>query len=258
MTVEIRLKGAPNFRDLGGYSTTDGRRVRRGKLYRSEGLHQLTTDDYVVLRDLGIRLICDLRSDYERARKPTVWPEHMLPETLVMDVNADIRAGNADLYDMLRNDPTEHGARAMMMHVYRFVPDALLKHLGNFFNSITENGHLPLILHCSAGKDRTGVLSAILLLALGVPRDTVIADYMKTNEYRDVEKLKAKVMELMEEILGSSPAPEMIELMAGVEPVYLEAALDTINTRYNTVSDYLLAAGVSAVQLNDFRARMIE
>jgi protein-tyrosine phosphatase len=107
MNPEIRLKGAPNFRDLGGYTSADGRRVRRGKMFRSEGLHQLKTDDYVALHDLGIRLICDLRSDVEREKKPTVWPAHMLPTTLVMDVNADLRANNSDLMDMLR-DP--HGA----------------------------------------------------------------------------------------------------------------------------------------------------
>ena len=64
MNAEIRLKGAPNFRDLGGYTTADGHHVRRGKLFRSEGLHQLQTEDYAALHDLGIRLICDLRSDF--------------------------------------------------------------------------------------------------------------------------------------------------------------------------------------------------
>ena len=92
MNAELRLQGAPNFRDLGGYVNADGKRVKHRLLYRSEGLHQLTAEDHAVLHDLGLKLICDLRSDFEREKKPTVWPEHMLPETLIMDVNADIRA----------------------------------------------------------------------------------------------------------------------------------------------------------------------
>jgi protein-tyrosine phosphatase len=258
MNPEIRLKGAPNFRDLGGYTSADGRRVRRGKMFRSEGLHQLKTDDYVALHDLGIRLICDLRSDVEREKKPTVWPAHMLPTTLVMDVNADLRANNSDLMDMLRDDPTAQGVQKLFAHVYRFVPEALTKHLAKFFDAITEDGHLPLILHCSAGKDRTGVLSAILLMALGVPRETVVHDYMKTNEYRDAAQLKAKVFEIMEPILGAPPSDEMVDMMAGVEEHYIETSLESIESSYGKMSDYLLAAGVSELQLAKFRALMLE
>ncbi len=258
MTAELRLQGAPNFRDLGGYVNADGLRVKRRLLYRSEGLHQLTEEDHAVLHDLGLKLICDLRSDFERAKKPTVWPEHMLPRTLVMDVNADIRAENADLYGMLRKDPTEHGARAMMMYVYRFVPEALTRHLGKFFDAVSVDGNLPLILHCSAGKDRTGVLSAILLMTLGVSRETVVADYMKTQVYRDAVKLKAKVLELMEPIIGTTPSPEMIEVMAGVEPVYIDTAIEAIEDQFDSLDAYLISAGVRQEQIAAFRSRMLE
>ena len=258
MNAELRLKGAPNFRDLGGYLTTDGRRVRRGKLFRSEGLNQLEAEDYAALNDLGIRLICDLRSDFERERKPTVWPSYLLPKTLVMDVNADLRAGKSDLWGMLREDPTERGVLALMMHVYRFVPEALGKHLGNFFNAVTDEEQLPLILHCSAGKDRTGVLSAVLLTALGVPRETVIADYMKTNEYRDAVKLKKKVIELMLPILGTAPPDDVVEIMAGVHADYLNASFDAIDTQYGSIERYLESAGVDKAQAAKFSALMLE
>lgn len=258
MNADIRLKGAPNFRDLGGYLTASGRRVRRGQLFRSDGLDLLTTEDYATLHALGIRLVCDLRSDLERSQKPTQWPQHLLPTTLVMDVNADMRAGNSGLNDMLRADPSPSGALAMMMHIYRFVPDALTKHLGKFFRAVTEDGHLPLILHCSAGKDRTGVLSAILLLALGVSRETVVADYMKTNEYRDVQKLEKKIFELMEPILGGPPPHETVEIMAGVQAAYLEAALDAIDSRHDSIESYLESAGVTKTQVAEFHSRMLE
>lgn len=258
MNADIRLKGAPNFRDLGGYATADGRHVKRGLLFRSEGLNTLTTEDYAALHDLGIRLVCDLRSDLERSLKPTVWPEHMLPTTLIMDVNADIRAGDGGLYDMLRSDPTERGALALILHIYKWVPDALSRHLAKFFNAIAEDNGLPLILHCTAGKDRTGVLSAVLLLALGVPRETVVVDYMKTNEYRDAVKLEKKVHDLMEPILGGPPSREIVEMMAGVHPTYLEASLTTIDSNYDSLNAYLESAGVSQAVLAKLRERLLD
>ena len=256
--TDIRLKGAPNFRDLGGYTTLDGHRVKRGLLFRSEGLNTLTSEDYAALHDIGIRLVCDLRSDLERSLKPTVWPEHMLPTTLIMDVNADIRSGDGGLYEMLRQDPTKRGALALIMHVYKWVPDALARHLANFFNAAAEDGNLPLVLHCTAGKDRTGVLSAVLLLALGVPRDTVLADYMKTNEYRDAVKLEKKVHELMEPILGAAPSRDIVEVMAGVHPTYLEASLEAVEATHGSLDVYLEAAGVRRTVLDKLRSRLLE
>ena len=221
-------------------------------------MHQLTTEDYKALHDLGICLICDLRSDYEREKKPTTWPAHMLPTTLIMDVNADLRANNSEMYDMLRADPTERGVQTLFAHVYSMVPEALTKHLSKFFNAITEDEKLPLILHCSAGKDRTGVLSAVLLLALGVSREVVVADYMKTNDYRDAAQLKAKIYELMVPELKEPPSDAMVEMMAGVETKYIETTIDSIESRYGKVKDYLLAAGVGELQLAKFRALMLE
>ena len=256
--AELRLKGAPNFRDLGGYTTSDGRKVKSGRVFRSEGLNQLATEDYAALHELGIQLICDLRSDYERASKPTMWPQHLMPRTLVMDVNADLRAGKSDLWEMLRTDPTERGVLAMMMHVYKFVPDALGKHLGKFFKAVVDEEQLPLILHCSAGKDRTGVLSAVLLMTLGVPRETAVADYMKTHEYRDAVKLKKKVVELMLPILGTAPPEDVVEIMAGVHPDYLNASFNTIDTQYGSITRYMESAGVTSAQIDKFRSMMLE
>jgi protein-tyrosine phosphatase len=256
--AELRLKGAPNFRDLGGYETKDGRHVRRGRVFRSEGLNQLSTEDYAALHDLGIKLICDLRSDYERSSKPTMWPQHLMPKTLVMDVNADLRAGKSDLWEMLRADPTERGVLGMMMHVYKFVPDALGKHLGKFFKAVADEEQLPLILHCSAGKDRTGVMSAVLLMTLGVPRETAVADYMKTHEYRDAVKLKKKVVELMLPILGTAPPDDVVEIMAGVHPDYLNASFDAIDGGHGSIDRYLESAGVTPAQIAKFTSLMLE
>ncbi len=258
LNADIRLEGAPNFRDIGGYLTTAGQYVRCGRIFRSDALNHLTEQDYAVLSEIGVRLVCDLRSDLERTLKPTLWPPYLLPMTWAIDVNVDLRAGNSQLINMLRKDPNERGAIAMMSHVYRSVPDALVRHLGKLFTAITQDECLPLILHCSVGKDRTGVMSAILLLALGVPRDTVIADYLKTNEYQNVMNLEKRIVEFLEPILDVPPRREIVDVMIGARQIYLDIALDTIESGYGSVESYLETAGVDKAQLKKFRSCMLE
>lgn len=258
MTTSIRLKGAPNFRDFGGCATADGRRVRRGKLFRSEALHQLTTDDHALLNGLGIRLVCDLRSDLERSRKPTAWPAQQLPTLLVMDVNVDLRIESCELSDLLRADPTEHGALKMMLHAYRFIPDALAKHLGSFFTTVAADGMTPLLLHCSAGKDRTGVLAALILLLLGVPRESVLADYLKTGQHHGIARFEADLALQLETVLGQTPAPEMVKVIAGVRGIYLDSAIEEVTARYGSIESYFAGAGVDREQVREFRSRLIE
>ncbi|MFA7278845.1 MAG: tyrosine-protein phosphatase [Sterolibacterium sp.] len=262
MNTPVRLKGAPNFRDFGGHATTDGRRVKRSKLFRSEALHALPQEDHALLAELDIRLVCDLRSDLERSRRPAHWPVPLAPTLLHMEVNVDLRAESCELSDMLRADPSAHGAHRMMLHAYRYIPDGLLRHLGKFFEAATsaEPAAEPVavLLHCSAGKDRTGVFAALLLLLLGVKRESVLADYLATNQCDIIDRLEAALGQLLETVLGQTPAPEVVKLVAGVREIYLETALDAISARYGSIEDYLACAGVNREQIQKFRSRLIE
>lgn len=258
MNPPIRLKGAGNFRDFGGYATADGRHVKHRRLFRSEALHQLTSEDYTQLNDLGIGLVCDLRSDLERSHKPTTWPAAPLPTTLMMDVNVDLRVESCELSDILRDDPSERGAMKMMLHAYRFIPAALSRHLATLFATFAKQGLAPLIVHCSAGKDRTGVLSALLLLLLDVPREQVLADYLKTDQHLNTAKLAADLARQLELVLGQAPAAAVVELIAGVRAIYLETAIESIESGYGSVEAYFAAAGVAREQILEFRAALIE
>lgn len=258
MNLPLRLKGARNFRDFGGQVTRDGRRVKRHRLFRSEALNQLTYEDYSLLGELGIGLVCDLRSDLERSHKPTSWPLHVLPKTLVMDVDVDLRVESCALSDALRADPSERGALAMMLQAYRFIPVALTRHLSNLFTALAAEEQAPLIVHCSAGKDRTGVLSALLLLLLGVPRQQVLADYLQTNQQIDSVKLESDLARQLELVTGRTPSPEMVKVIAGVREIYLETAIDSIESRHGTVEAYFSAAGVAREQIQAFRHGLIE
>lgn len=257
--AEIRLKGAPNFRDLGGYPAADGRKVRCGRVFRSGGLSKLTSDDVDVLSRLGLKLVCDLRSEHERNREPAAWSEKFKPRTLHFNVNADVRAGNADLLGLLRQDPSERGAMAMMMDVYASVPGMLKDHVGTFFSALLDEKQVPLVLHCTAGKDRAGVLSAITLLTLGVPREAVYEDYMKTALYQDLPKLEAQVTPYLAPAFApNQPPQEVLSILTGVRRDFLDAALGAMGEDNGRIDDYLRSAGITRPQIEQLRRTLLE
>jgi protein-tyrosine phosphatase len=175
--VSIRrlpLEGAKNFRDLGGYRTSDGRYVRWGLVYRSNHLVNLTARDSEYLNGLGIRLVCDVRSDGERTRAPDHWAGNA-PEFFAVPIGSNlITTPTAD--DLKRRVATINSETKDSVRAY----DYAIEYAGQYAKILRRiaAGDLPAVEHCTAGKDRTGVFSAILLTALGVPRDTVVRDYM--------------------------------------------------------------------------------
>lgn len=257
-TTETRLQGAPNFRDIGGYRTANGRKVRTLRVFRSDGLHALTPSDFDALAGIGLRQVCDLRSEKERTKEPTVWPQHFVPKTVVMEVNTDVRAGGDSLY-CLRKDPTERGAIELMLNAYRTVPGVLAKYIDTLFSSISNERDSPLVFHCSAGKDRTGMLSAIILLALGVPRETIYEDYLKTERYQDLSKRRASISDYLSSIYGTDPPPEdVLSALAGVREAYLDAALAAMGEHRGSIDDYLRGAGITESRIEQLRASLLE
>jgi protein-tyrosine phosphatase len=241
---QIRLEGAPNFRDLGGYRTTDGRRVRHGAVYRSESLAHLTPRDLDTLRRIGVRLAADLRSALERSRNPSRWPEGSEPQVLHVDITVDMRAGNEALLALLREDPSEEGALRLMTTNYRNLPRAFAPSLASIFDALAcEAPSLPFVFHCTAGKDRTGFLAAMLLSALGVERDEIDRDYALTTERSDLSRLLRGSAEYIETELGHPPEPAMVEALVAARPHYLAAAFDAIDGEWGSVDAYLEAVG---------------
>lgn len=222
----IALQGQTNFRDLGGYETLDGRHVRWGAIYRSGELSELTAADYRRLSALHIRTVYDLRDAGERARQPTVWA-----------------AGSVSRFDSpkpttqtVANIPSDpQAARAQMQAFYAKAPDRYAVEYGVIFRELLA-AHQPLLLHCTGGKDRTGVASALILTALGVPRADVTADYQLTDRLLRPAQLPAKTS-LMKTMQTMSPDVQAEFVRA--DPAYLAAAFDAIDHEYGSVDGYL-------------------
>lgn len=186
MTAERRLPldGADNFRDLGGYRTADERFVRWGVLFRSNDLADFTDADLDYLSEVDIRLQCDLRSDIEREKRPNRVLLTPVPEILEYPI-PQAGMNPSEIQEAIRTGTmAEFDIRQIMLSTYRSFPIEHRDLWARIFSRLQDPNSLPFLVHCTAGKDRTGFISALVLLALGVPEQTVYEDYLATNRYR--------------------------------------------------------------------------
>jgi protein-tyrosine phosphatase len=192
----------------------------------------LTADDYAALEKRGIRVVCDLRSTAERQAEPVAWP-HALPRVLADDYAMD----NGQF--LPRGDPRQFTADQVRGAMASSYPRLLTQFNGQYRRMFGEllAGHAPLAFNCSAGKDRTGIGAALILTALGVPRETVIGDYMLSNQTLDPAKLMGG------KAMANSPfaalPPEALKLLVGVDRSYIEAAFAVIDGHNGGAMGYL-------------------
>jgi protein-tyrosine phosphatase len=222
----VKLEGAPNFRDLGGLTTTDGRRVRPRLLFRSEGPAHFNANDVAVLRSLEIRTVCDLRSDGERSAHPNRWCDDSV--LLPIDIAIDVRVVGNKAWDLMRADPTAAGGRAAMAYNYRAMGQCMEGAFRQLIEHLLQPRKAPVLIHCTGGKDRTGVMIALLLHALGVKADEIETDYLLSSEYTGGPRFAAGLRRMFDDLGIVDPPPELIAPIIGVEASYLKVAMDEI------------------------------
>jgi protein-tyrosine phosphatase len=255
----LSLQGGRNFRDLGGYATADGRRIRWGRVFRSGVMSYLTDHDHDYLKPLGIRTVCDFRTLRERQREPIRWGSDRVD---ILEWDYDAR--NVSLRAYLTDAPfSPDAARATMKALYRKIPVIFKTQYAALFDRLAS-GELPLVFNCSAGKDRTGLAAALFLLSLGVSRDQVMADYVLTDSVVDLEK------ELFARSRGSVALGDDHSYLRNVGhearspllkalPEYLDAAFEQLDTDHGSVPDFLRnVLGVGDDKLELIRARLLE
>ncbi len=240
----VALSGAFNFRDLGGYPTRSGRVTRWGRLFRSDTLHELTSEDVEILRTLGLATIVDLRTSRELGRTGR---GPMASEPVAYRNLSVIREDDGEAMASPASPGQELSSR------YLWYLDGGREALVEALTLVAEPARLPLVFHCAAGKDRTGVLAALVLDILGVEPDVVVADYVVT----------AGRMEL---ILGRYRSdPDLASRMAkvpsdrfSVEADTMERFLAVLHQQFGGARAWATASGVDSRALNRLDDLLLE
>jgi protein-tyrosine phosphatase len=239
--ARIAIATAANLRDVGGWSTSDGRQVRSGLVFRSAELSRLHGADLASFAELGIHTVYDLRTAAEMAHQPDALPEGTVSESL--DVLADAEhAAPAELQSIFENPGraseflTEGQAERYFETAYRaFVtlPSARSAYR-RLFEGLAS-AEAPVLYHCTTGKDRTGWATAVLFRLLGVPEEQLLEDYLLTNT-----ELLPMVQPWMDQFEEGGGDPRLLMPILGVQESYLAAAFAQLEESFGTVEDYLL------------------
>ena len=257
LTRLLPLEGGHNFRDLGGYETADGRRVKWGKIFRSGVMSDLTDADFTYLNRHGIRVVCDFRSTDERGSEPTVWR----CQNQITYLTWDYENAAGVLRQALAGLVSAERVRRNMIAFYEQMAYDHAEKYRALFDHVAE-GELPLVFNCSAGKDRTGGAAALLLIALGVPTETVVEDYQLTELVVDQQKVLARSRRLMSQnvwgFLQSLPDDVRWPLMRS-DPEYIHTMLTTLAARHGSVLGFIEnELGVDAAKLERIRDHLLE
>ena len=247
--AQIVIAGLPNLRDLGGWTTADGRRVTAGRVFRSTALDRLDDQGLHAVAGLGVRTVVDLRTETERKTMPDRLPGDVAG--VICDVLGDAPDAAPAQLPRIMADPKSAAqtlgggqAEAMFERGYRelvSLPSALDAYR-RFFATLADTTRRPLLFHCTTGKDRTGWAAAVLLTVLGVSREDVTRDYLLTNR-----QLLPALQPVVDRFAAAGGDPALLRPILGVRQDYLDAAFDEARSRFGSMDDYL----ADGLRLND-------
>lgn len=244
-----------NFRDFGGVPTRSGGMVREGMLFRSGHMDGLAQAAQTSLLDHSFGLVIDLRYPEERRQRPSPWPlamqDHILTHAAPDKAEAPhleaTRAAMRDGSDILNAYRQLYAALPFDRWYWPLFAQAVQR-------AADSDG--PLLIHCTAGKDRTGLLVAILLRLLDVPDDAVIADYLRSASAPGMERLRDDLRQRVK-AQGLPLTDAQVDQLCGVDRSYLEAAFAAIDERHGSLHAYLLAGGLPPPAVERLRARYL-
>lgn len=249
----LPVEGVTNLRDLGGYTTADGRRVRWGTVYRSANLGRVTAAGLAALRQLGIRTVCDFRTEPESIKLPNVFPD--TPE--VSYLRLPVQHGDHEptaVFERIRKGDYHWISEQFMLEGYIEGLDRYPHVWARFVRELAQADHRPLLFHCTGGKDRTGAAAALTLLVLGVPEETVVADYGLSDGCNG--EVRRRVYAQLREWGVDIP---IVEPYFTAPAARLRALLDHLRRTYGTAEDYLVhTAGVEREVIAALREGLLE
>ena len=258
MTRHIRLEGVENFRDYGDYATSAGQRLRAGRLYRSASHARATDAAREVIEGLNRAVNVDVRRPGERERDPSRRPAGFKGQVIQNDEGE--AAGDDPWWNFVRSCDLSEGAfRGYLLNYYREAP-FVARHVDLFtryFQALAE-AEGPVLIHCAAGKDRTGVLAALTHHVAGVHADDIVEDYLLTNNPERIAARAPMVAQLIATETGRTPTDAAIRAAIGVEAEYLDEAFRAIEAKHGSTDAYLeTVLGVDAGLRSQLEERLL-
>jgi protein tyrosine/serine phosphatase len=244
-----------NFRDFGGYDTPNGK-LKRNMLWRSAAFYDASEADIARLNAMGVRFLVDLRRPDERVHEPNKWPGEACLS--IQNDEGDANGLSPHLQALVQSDLTAESVAGYMRKAYLnfpFDPRHIMLYRA-WFKELGEGG--PGVIHCAAGKDRTGIGCALTLHALGVDEETIFADYEFTNQASNIEARLPRIRANMERRVGNKLDDDVLRPMLGVKPEYLRSALDVMQAKHGSVDGYLeQVLGVGARERETLRSHLL-
>lgn len=257
----VPLDGVYNTRDLGGLKTQDGRTLREGQLIRSGEIDHLDAAGMEYLDGIGVSAIVDLRTTTEATADPAVWPSGQGParynfplmekeSALIDDMRRSIKEGTA----------TEAETDTLFREAFSYIATDYTTEIRALFDLLLAQPEgEALLFHCSGGKDRTGVATALVLSALGITREEIESDFMMSNTLKDADNTAARIAAQVNAAQGTSMPAEAVWPSVGVREVYLDEFYKSVTESYGSVDQYLHEGlGLTDDDLQALQARYLE
>lgn len=226
------LSGHPNFRDLGGYKNLDGNLVKKGLIYRSSALTTLSKEDTAMVESLNIKTVIDFRSTEEIQHN-----NQILPHTVTKEEHLSIDPGNisSESIKTMIQKATSQSVDDFMIAINEHIVLEAQEQYRNFFKLIEQDSNASIVFNCTAGKDRTGLAAALFLWALKVDQQTIIEDYLKSND-----RLQPSIDAIVLNFSITDPKTiETIHQMYAVKQTYLLHAFDMIEKEFDSIDNFL-------------------
>ena len=258
----IHLEGTSNTRDIGGYQTDDLRTLRYQQIIRSENLSRLTARDFQKLEEIGVKTVIDLRTDREHDQSPTIWQGDNPPRFYHFPVgDAQNDWFKAQRKMMKSNRFTEAQSLEHMVEGYRMIAEVGPPSYQKVMALVLDQSNWPILIHCNAGKDRAGVAVALILEALGVDRETIMEEFLLTNEISRTEKKAihlSKKSKSSRSVGGRSRGPSASAWfpIVGVQAEMLEAFYASVDEQYGSMDAFLTELGVDQDARNALSASL--
>ena len=255
----IPLEGVDNFRDYGDYRTAAGRLIRPGRLYRSANHAGATDDDLEAIAALNLAVMVDLRRPEERQRLPNRRPGACAAVVITNDIEENPDDPDPWLTFLKGSDLSVASFHDYLLDYYRTAPFKR-RHVdlfARYFQALAE-AEGPVLIHCAAGKDRTGILAALTHHLVGVHPDDIVEDYLLTNDEARFERRAPLALQHLAEATGRQPDPAVARMVMGVDAVFLDTAFKALAEAHGGTDAYLeQVLGVDAALKNQIHDRLL-